>query len=476
MGEGSSYKAIVVGGGPNGLAAAITLAEAGIPVTVYERNNGIGGACRSAELIRPGYLHDVGSAIHPLAVVSPFFGKLPLQDHGLKWITPPAALAHPFDDGTAALLTRSVNETASMLDDCDRKEYQKLISPMVDNCLEIINELMYFPRIATTRPFNLLRFGYQAIRSIARLAKSVFTDLRARALIAGLGVHSVMSLEQRGSAAAGLLLAVVAHTKGWSMPEGGSQRIMDALSSYFIAHGGTIITNHEVQSLDQLPPHEILMLDITPHQFLKLAKRHLPDAYRRRLNNYRYGPGVFKLDWILDGPVPWKAKECLDAGTVHLGGSFKEIAIAEHTVWENKLPEKPFVILAQPSLFDDTRTQGSSHIVWAYSHVPMDSTFDMTGRIEGQIERFAPGFKERIVARNIMYPSDLERDNPNCVGGDITGGTESLRRLFFPEVSYNTPIENVLLCSASTPPGPGVHGMCGERSATLVLKKLKLTQ
>ena len=217
------------------------------------------------------------------------------------------------------------------------------------------------------------------------------------------------------------------------------------------------------------------MLDVTPHQFLNITKQQLPDSYRRKLNNYKYGPGVFKLDWILDGPVPWKAKECLYAGTVHLGGSLEEIAIAEHTVRENQLPENPFVILAQPSLFDNTRTQGSSHIVWAYSHVPKDSTSDMTRRIEAQIERFAPGFKESIIARNTMYPSDVERDNPNCVGGDITGGSESLKRLLFPEVSYTTPLENVFLCSASTPPGPGVHGMCGERSATLALKKLKLT-
>jgi phytoene dehydrogenase-like protein len=218
------------------------------------------------------------------------------------------------------------------------------------------------------------------------------------------------------------------------------------------------------------------MLDVTPHQFLNIAKEQLPDSYRRRLTNYKYGPGVFKLDWILDGPVPWKAKQCLDAGTVHLGESLEEIANAEYTVWKNQIPERPFVILAQPSLFDNTRTQGSSHIVWAYSHVPKDSTCDMTGRIEAQIERFAPGFKDRIIARNTMHPSDVERDNPNCVGGDITGGSESLRRLLFPEVSYTTPLENVFLCSASTPPGPGVHGMCGERSATLAIKKLKLTQ
>jgi phytoene dehydrogenase-like protein len=474
MGEHSSHNAIVVGSGPNGLAASITLAEAGIPVTVYERNSMIGGACRSSELINPGDLHDIGSAIHPLAVVSPFFQKLPLQDHGLNWITPPAAVAHPLDDSTAVLIARSVSETASLLDNCDKESYQRLMTPMVYKWLEIVSEVMYFPRISTHTPRTLLSFSYRAMRSAVGLAESFFTGARARALIAGLGVHSVMSLERRASAAAGLVLAIAAHTTGWSMPEGGSQRITDALSSYLIKLGGNIITDNEVQSLDQLPPYEILMLDVTPHQFLNMAKQQLPDSYKRRLDNYKYGPGVFKLDWILDGPIPWKAKECLAAGTVHLGGSLEEIATAERSVWNNQQPEKPFVILAQPSLFDRARAKGSGHIVWAYSHVPKGSHFDMTGKIEAQIERFAPGFKERIIARHVMYPSDLEKDNPNCIGGDITGGAQSMRRLIFPEVSYHTPIANVFLCSASTPPGPGVHGICGERSASLALKKLNM--
>lgn len=476
MGEHSSYNAIVVGAGPNGLAASITLAEAGIPVTVYERNSVTGGACRSAELINPSHLHDIGSAVHPLAVISPFFSKLPLQDFGLKWITPPVALAHPFDDGTTALVMKSVSETASTLDRYDHASYQRLMKPMVNKGLEIVSEVMYLPRISMHHPCILFRFGYHAIRSAVGLAKSIFAGDRARALIAGLGAHSVMSLEKSGSAAAGLMLAVLAHTTGWSIPEGGSQRITDALTSYLIAQGGNIITDYEVRSLGQLPPYQILMLDVTPRQFLNIAKQQLPDSYRRRLSNYKYGPGIFKLDWILDGPIPWKANECQSAGTVHLGGSLEEIAAAERAVWHNQQSEKPFVILAQPSLFDTTRAQGSRQIVWAYSHVLKDSTFDMTGRIEAQIERFAPGFKERIIARNTMYPSDVERDNPNCVGGDITGGSESLRRLLFPELSYTTPLENVFLCSASTPPGPGVHGMCGERSATLALKKLKLPQ
>ena len=476
MGERSSYKAIVVGSGPNGLAASITLAEAGIPVTVYERNSIIGGACRSSELIDPGYLHDIGSAVHPLAVASPFFRRLPLINHGLNWITPPAAVAHPFDDGTAVLVTRLVSETASMLDNCDKESYQRLMSPMVDKWLEIASEVMYFPRITTRHPCTLLSFGYRAMRSALGLAESFFAGARARALIAGLGAHSVMSLEHRASAAAGLVLAVAAHTTGWSLPEGGSQRITDALSSYLITLGGNIITDNEVNSLDQLPPCKILMLDVTPHQFLKIAQKQLPDSYKRRLADYEYGPAVFKLDWILDGPIPWKANECQIAGIVHLGGSLEEIANAERAVWNNHQPEKPFVILAQPSLFDHTRAQGSRHIVWAYSHVPKGSTFDMTGRIEAQIERFAPGFKERIIAKHAMYPSDLEKDNPNCIDGDITGGTQSMRRLVFPGVSYDTPIANAFLCSASTPPGPGVHGMCGVRAANLALKKMKVVR
>jgi len=473
MGERSSREAIVVGAGPNGLAAAITLAEAGIPVTVYERNSVIGGACRSAELISPGHLYDIGSAVHPLAVVSPFFRELPLKENGLNWITPPAAVAHPFDDGTAVLVNRAVSETASMLDRYDRASYKRLMNPMVDKALDLVGEVFYFPRISINHLCILFRFGFHAIRSTAGLAESVFAGDRARALIAGLGAHSVMSLEHRASVAAGLVLAVLAHSTGWPIPEGGSQRITDALSSYLIKQGGDVFTNHEVQSISQLPPWNILILDVTPHQFLKMAKQQLPDSYKRKLIKYQYGPGVFKLDWILDGPIPWKARECLDAGTVHLGGSFEEIAAAEEASWNNHHPEKPFVILAQPSLFDHARAKGSRHIVWAYSHVPKGSTFDMTGSIEAQIERFAPGFNERIITRRVTHPADLEKDNPNCIGGDITGGTQSLRRLVFPAISYHTPISNVFLCSASTPPGPGVHGMCGVRAANLALQNIQ---
>ncbi|UCG10755.1 MAG: NAD(P)/FAD-dependent oxidoreductase [Dehalococcoidia bacterium] len=473
MPESKAEQSVVIGSGPNGLAAAIVLAEAGLPVKVYEKNKVIGGACRSAELIKPGYRHDIGSAIHPLAVVSPFFQRLHLEEYGLRWITPQFSLAHPFDDGTAVILSKSIAETASMLDDSDVAVYQRLMNPLVKKWPELLMELMMFPRLFHISP-AMIKFGWHALSSATGLAESLFKGVRARAVIAGLGVHSVINLERRASAAAGLVLAVAAHTSGWPIPEGGSQKITDALSLYLIKLGGKIITGNEVQSLDNLPACRILMLDLTPRQFLKVAKQQLPALYKQKLASYKYGPGVFKIDWMIDGPVPWKAKECLRAGTVHLGGHLEEIVAAERTVWENQHPEKPFVILAQPSLFDRTRTKGSGHIVWAYCHVPNGSPCDMTGRIEKQIERFAPGFKERIVARHVTYPSDLEEDNPNLIGGDITGGAQGLKRSLFPQISYNTPIPNVFLCSASTPPFPGVHGMCGERSANLALKKLKI--
>ena len=471
MPDSKHSSAIVVGSGPNGLAAAVTLAQAGLPVTVYEKNGMIGGACRTEELIQPGYLHDVGSAVHPLAIVSPLFRKLPLAEYGLKWIVPPASLAHPFDDGTAVLLGGSVGQTASLLDAADRNSYKKLMAPLVRHWEEIVVEAMKFPQIPLRHPFLMLNFGRHALCSAAGLARSIFVGGRARALLGGLGIHSVMNMESSGSVAAGMVLALAAHTTGWPLPEGGSRSITKALANYLIKLGGKIVTDYEVKTLEQLPPDHLLMLDITPGQFLKMAERRLPDSYKRRLHNYRYGPGVFKVDWILDGPVPWKARECRTAGAVHLGGLLEEIQAAETAVWEGRHPEQPFVLLAQPSLFDRTRAVGDGQIVWGYCHVPNGSTLDMTGRIEGQIERFAPGFKDRIRSRRVMSPADFQADNPNCVGGDITGGRQSLRKMVFPEISWKTPLDNVFLCSSSTPPGPGVHGICGSRAAQAALKR-----
>jgi phytoene dehydrogenase-like protein len=472
MFDSMSRSAIIVGSGPNGLAAAITLAQAGMNVTVYEKNDVIGGACRSSELIKPGFIHDVGSAVHPLAIASPFFKKLPLEENGLRWIVPAAALAHPFDDGTAVLLYKSVADTASMLDSSDVKAYQNLMNPLVNQWEEIVTEVMQFPRFPIHHPLSMFNFGRRAMCSVTGLAGNLFNGAHARAVIAGLGVHSVMSLERPASIAAGIVLAMAAHTAGWPLPEGGSQNIANAMASYLTKLGGNIITNHKIQSLDQLPPYQLLILDVTPKQFLDMADPELPESYKRRLKNYSYGPGVFKVDWILDGPIPWKAQECQTAGTVHLGGYIEEIAAAERAIWQGCPPEKPFVLLAQPSIFDRTRSKGAEHIVWGYCHVPNSSSFDMTERIELQIERFAPGFKDRIIARHVMFPSDIEKDNPNCIGGDITGGAQSLRRVISPRVSYETPISNIFLCSSTTPPGPGVHGMCGVRAAELAIKNV----
>jgi len=471
MKDSKPSSAVVVGSGPNGLAAAVALAQAGLPVTVYEKNGMIGGACRTEELIQPGYLHDVGSAVHPLAIVSPFLRKLPLAEYGLKWIVPPASLAHPFDDGTAVLLGGSVAQTASLLDAADQNGYKKLMEPLVKRWEEIVIEAMKFPQIPLHHPFLMLNFGRHALCSATGLARNMFKGARARALLGGLGVHSVMNMESSGSIAAGLVLALAAHTTGWPLPEGGSRRITNALAGYLLKLGGKIVTRHEIKSLAELPPDQLLMLDITPGQFLKMAEPRLPDAYKRRLQNYRYGPGVFKVDWILDGAIPWQARECLMAGALHLGGALEEIQAAETAVWEGRHPEKPFVLLAQPSLFDRTRATGEGQIVWGYCHVPNGSTLDMTERIEGQIERFAPGFKDRIISRRGMSPADFQTDNPNCVGGDITGGRQSLRKMIFPAISWTTPLDNVFLCSSSTPPGPGVHGICGSRAAQAALKK-----
>ena len=468
-------EAIVVGSGPNGLAAAIALAQAGLEVTVYEKHEIIGGGCRSVELIQQGYIHDVCSTVHLQVKLSPFFRKLPLEEFGLRWVTSPFALANPFDDGTAAVVSQSMSETVATLDGVDEETYAKLLSPLVIQSQELMDELMRFPSIPLRHPLMMLNFGRRAITPTTKLARRLFKGKRARALIAGMGAHSGMELEQRGSFASGFLMGITAHADGWPFPEGGSQKTVNALAGYLTELGGKIITDYEVKSLEQLPPHDVALLDVTPRQFLKMAENRLPLSYANKLRQYKYGCGAFKCDWILNGPVPWKAKECYKANTVHIGGYLEEIAVAEREVNQQKHPEKPFVILTQPSLFDHTRTSGDGHIVYGYCHVPNGSTFDMTERIEDQIERFAPGFRDRIVGRHTMSTADLERHNPNCVGGDFLGGAKNLKNLILPLVSYETPIKNAFLCSSSTPPSPGVHGMCGFRAAQTAITKMGLS-
>jgi phytoene dehydrogenase-like protein len=470
MNGSRNWDAVVIGSGPNGLAAAIVIAQTGRSVLVYEAEETIGGGTRSAELTLPGFTHDICSAVHPLAASSPFFSALPLGAHGLEWIDPPAPLAHPLDDGAAVMLERSPDETAQGLGEYG-EAWRALVSPYLGEWEGLKRDLLG-PLRLPQHPLLMARFGLSAFRSARGLAESVFRGERARALFAGLAAHSMLPLEQLTTSAIGLALGVAAHAGGWPIPRGGSQWIADALASYLRSLGAEIVSGRRVESLDELPPARMVLCDLTPRGLLRIAGNRLPASYRRKLERYRYGVAAFKVDYALDGPVPWKAAECLRSATVHLGGAFDEVAEAERAPWQGKHAEKPFVLLAQPSLFDPTRAPAGKHTVWAYCHVPNGSDFDMTGRIESQIERFAPGFKDRVIARSVRPPSLMERHNANLVGGDINGGAQDLRQLFWRPTRrlYATPVAGLYLCSSSTPPGGGVHGMCGYFAARAALK------
>jgi phytoene dehydrogenase-like protein len=469
-------EAIVVGSGPNGLAAAIVLARAGLSVRVVEAADTVGGGARSAELTLPGFVHDVCSAIHPLGVASPLFRELPLAEHGLEWIEPPAALAHPFDDGTAALLERSREAVAPGLGE-DEDRWRRLFAPLARDSEPLLAEVLA-PLHLPSHPLALARFGARAMLPATTLARLSFRGGKARGLFAGLAAHSMLPLERPPSAAFGLMLGLLGHGVGWPFPRGGTQRLSDALAGYLRSLGGEIETGRRVESLAELGSTRPVLLDVTPRGLLGLAGDRLPSRYRRRLERYRYGPGVFKLDWALDGPIPWQAQECARAATVHLGATLEEIAASEAAAWRGEIAERPYVLLAQHSLFDATRAPEGRHTAWAYCHVPNGSGVDMTERVEHQVERFAPGFRERILARSALGPPDLERHNPNNVGGDINGGAATLSQLFTRPVArvspYTTPLPGVFLCSASTPPGGGVHGMCGYHAAQAGLRFLRL--
>lgn len=468
-----AYDAVVVGAGPNGLAAAIRLAQQRLSVLVLEANATAGGGARSAELTLPGFLHDVGSAIHPLAAGSPFFRSLPLEKFGLTWIQPNLPLVHPLDLGQTAVLQRSIPLTAEALG-ADRKAYARLMTPLASHWEalsgEFLQPLLHWPR----HPIRLALFGCRSLRSASGLAGSRFRTEPARALFAGLAAHSFLPLEQSASAAFGLVLGMLGHSVGWPMPRGGAQQISNALVGYLRSLGGEIRTGHRIEHIDQLPRTRVVLLDLTPRQVLRITRDRLPAAYRRRLENYRYGPGVFKIDFALQGPIPWTAGVCSRAATVHIGGSLAEIAAAEREVARGKVPTHPFVLLAQPSLFDSTRAPQGKHVAWAYCHVPNGSSFDMTQRIEQQIERFAPGFRQLILARHAASCADLERSNANLIGGDINGGAADLRQLIARPVlsaaPYRTPAAGLYLCSSSTPPGGGVHGMCGFHAAEAAIR------
>lgn len=464
--------ALVVGSGPNGLAAAIALARAGRLVRVLEAAPTPGGGTRTAELTLPGFLHDVCSAIHPLALASPFLRVLPLARHGLRFVQPEAPLAHPLDGGRVIVLERSVQATAEGLG-ADAHAYRRLMGPLVSDARTLVNELLG-PLRLPRHPLALARFGLPALLPAETLARIVFRDEPARALLAGLAAHSMLSLRQSPSAAFGLVLGLLGHAVGWPIAVGGSRHVAEALASYLRSLSGELVTGCVVRSLDELPRARAVLLDLTPRQVLAVAERRLPAGYARALRRYRYGPGVFKVDWALEAPIPWQAPACARAGTVHLGGSLEEIVAAEALVARGEPAERPFVILAQQSRFDPTRAPAGKHTAWAYCHVPNGSSVDMAERVEAQVERFAPGFRARILARHVMPPAALEAYNPNYVGGDITGGLQDLRQLFtrptFSLAPYVTPVPGLYLCSAATPPGGGVHGMCGYFAAQAALR------
>ena len=474
--ETGKYDAVVVGAGPNGLAAAITLARAGHSVLVLEAKDTVGGGTRTAELTWPGYKHDICSAIQPLSLGSPFMRTLPLADFGVTWICPPAAFAHPLDNSPAVMLERSVEDTAAGLG-VDDRAYRRLMTPLVTHWEDIMEDLLGPLPLPPHHAWQLARFGLSALWPAGRLAQATFQGERARAIFSGMAVHAMLPLDRLGTAAYGLVLAILAHSVGWPMAQGGSQAIADAMAAYLRSIGGEIVTRRPVSHIEELPQAQAYLFDITPRQLLSIAGRRLPSGYRAQLARYRYGPGVYTIDYALSGPIPWKAAECARAGTAHFGGTLEDIAASERSVWQGQHPERPYVLLAQQSLFDPTRAPEGKHTAWAYCHVPPGSTINMTDRIERQIERFAPGFRDLILARHTMTTVEMELHNPNYIGGDINGGVQDLRQLFTRPVAravpYSTPDASIFLCSSSTPPGGGVHGMCGYFAARAALKKMR---
>jgi phytoene dehydrogenase-like protein len=464
--------ATIVGSGPNGLSAAIILAEAGFEVEVLEAQATYGGGARSGAITLPGFLHDLGSAVYPLGISSPFFSSLPLEQHGLRWIQPPVPLAHPFDDGSAVVVERDLAATARQFGS-DRQTYFDLFYPFVRHWRALVADVLRPVIHLPSRPFLVAAFGVDAVRPAHSLITQKFRDARAQTVLAGLAAHSIMPLTYPLTTAFALILGGAAHAAGWPIPAGGAQSISDALAGVLTSLGGRISTNSPVDSLDALPPRALTLCDVTPRQFLSLAGDRLTNPYRDSLKSYRYGPGAYKVDWALNQPIPWRAVECARAGTVHLGGSLEEITASERDAWRGEHADKPFVLLAQPSLFDPSRAPQGKHTAWAYCHVPNGSTVSMLSRIEAQIERFAPGFRDCVLARKVYAPGDLEAVNANLVGGDVNGGAFTVKQFVARPTfrQYGTPLADVYLCSSSTPPGGGVHGMCGYFAARAALKE-----
>jgi phytoene dehydrogenase-like protein len=457
------------------LSGAIALARAGLHVTVFEANATAGGGARSAALTLPGFVHDTCSAVHPFAVASPFWRTLPLADYGLRWIEPPVMVAHPFDDGTAVAVERSAAVTADRLG-ADRRHYQGSIGWVAERWPALERAVLgplAFPR----RPVTLARFGVQALASAARYVRHTFVEERTRALFGGIAAHSMVPLDRPLTSGVGLTLGAMCHVAGWRIPQGGAQAISDALVAYLRRLGGDVVTGSRIDSIDALPRARIVLCDLSPAPLLRIAGHRFPSSFRRLLESYRYGMAAFKVDWALSSPIPWQSPDCRRSGTVHVGGSFDAIAASEHEAWTGRAAERPFVLLSQPTLFDPGRAPDHRHIAWAYCHVPARSTVDMLGRIERQIERFAPGFRDCVLARAVTTPADIEAQNANFVGGDIASGVVDLPQFFTRPTwrLYSTPLKGLYVCSAATPPGVGVHGMCGYYAARRALRDLHIT-
>lgn len=468
-------KACVIGAGPNGLAAALVLARKGLSVEVFEAEPEPGGAARTLELTLPGFLHDFGSAVHPFAVGSPFFSSLPLSSHGLQWVHSSSPLAHPFDDGTAITLERDLHDAECALGK-DGRAWRSLMQPFVEHWFDLASEVLRPIHLLSRHPFLLARFGTVALPSATLIARLLFREDRTRALFAGLAAHSFLSLTEPLSAAFAILLGAAAHAVGWPIPQGGAQSLTRVLCSHLAEHGGQIKTSARVDHLSSLPKYDLTLCDVTPFQFLRMASDRLSTRYTRQLAKYRYGPGAFKVDYALRNPIPWKAAECFRAATVHLGGSEAEIVASESAMRQGRISERPFVLLAQPSLFDSTRAPAGKHTAWAYCHVPNGSEFDMLETLENQIERFAPGFRDCILARRVFSPAALQKMDANLIGGDISGGLMDVNQFLFRPTwrHYATSAKDLYLCSSSTPPGGGVHGMCGYHAAQLALSRLRV--
>ncbi|GGA53451.1 FAD-dependent oxidoreductase [Edaphobacter acidisoli] len=472
--ESQQGKACVIGAGPNGLAAAIALAQSGFEVRVFEAEPQPGGAARTLDLTLPGFHHDFGSAVHPMAAGSPFFQTLPLADHGLEWIHSPAPLAHPLDDGTAVMLERSFDDAQAALGE-DGAAWRSMMEPLASHWNNFTEDILRPPLSIPRHPMLLAKFAQDALASARFVARRHFRNERARALFAGLAAHSFLSLDAAASASFGLVLGAAAHAVGWPIPRGGSQSITNALCRYLETLGGVVHTSSPIETFEQLPPCELTLCDLTPRQLISIAGEKLSPGYRNRLQRYRYGPGVFKVDYALSNPIPWTAPECLRAATVHVGGSMDEIAASEAAVVHGKVADRPFLIVVQPTLFDPTRAPEGKHIAWAYCHVPNGWNEDCLNAIEDQIERFAPGFRDSVLARRVFTPAGLEGMDANLVGGDISGGAMDLRQLVFRPTGllYQTSASDLYLCSSSTPPGGGVHGMCGYNAAQVALRRMK---